>query len=193
MTERFGEFGDIVQVLEEYERRAIIEMSDSSILSEKASVILAQFPGPVAIRPSKWKMLAFLSPVFLLAAAGIWILWPFRLQLREWLVIGGFAGGPLLLFVTLAAISLVKDVPRITLDPEGFLHTALLGSGWERWRDVSCFKSTAGFIAFVDSSQPKSFWSRINRFHFFPSLYQLKSKDVSRLMTAWRERALEMP
>ena len=92
-------------------------MSDSSILSEKATVILAQFPGPVTIHLSKWKMLAFFSPLFLLAAAGIWILWPFRLQLREWLIIGGFVGGPLLLIVTLTAISLVKDAPRITLDP----------------------------------------------------------------------------
>ncbi|SRR6266508_589925 len=103
-------------------------MSDSSILSEKAKVILAQFPGPMTIRPSKWRMLAFFSPLFLLAAAGIWILWPFRLQLREWLIIGGFAGGPLLLIVTLTAISLAKDLPRIMLDSEGFLLTTLLGS-----------------------------------------------------------------
>jgi hypothetical protein len=165
-------------------------MSDSSILSEKAKVILAQFPGPVTIRPSKWKMLAVSSPMFLLAAAAIGILWPFRLQLREWLIIGGFAGGPLLFIVTLTAISLVKDMPRITLDSEGFWSTALLGSGGKRWQDVSCFKSAVGVIAFVDASQPKGFWSRINRFHLFPSLYQLKSKDISRLMTAWRERAL---
>src|SRR5712692_5669056 len=117
-------------------------MSDSSILSEKANAILAQFPGPVAIRPSKWKMLALFSPVFLLSAvAAIGILWPSPLQLKESLIIGGFVGGPLLLIVTLIAISFVKDVPRITLDSEGFLQTALLGSGWKRWQDVTCFKS----------------------------------------------------
>jgi len=99
----------------------------------------------------------------------------------------------LLLIVTLIAISFVKDVPRITLDSEGFLQTALLGSGWKRWQDVTCFKSAVGVIALVDTSQPKSFWDRINRFRLFPSLYQLKSKEISRLMTAWRERALQMP
>src|SRR5712692_437329 len=71
-------------------------MSYSSILSEKANAILAQFPGPVAIRPSKWKMLALFSPVFLLSAvAAIGILWPSPLQLKESLIIGGFVGGSL--------------------------------------------------------------------------------------------------
>jgi hypothetical protein len=180
---------------------AVMDMSDSPILSEKSNAMLARFPGPVVIRPSKWKMLALFSPVYLLAAAGIWNFWSFQLQPKEWLVIGGIFGGGLLLPVTLTVISFVKDMPRITLDFQGFLLANPRGivSGWN-WPEVTSFHSTVGFVAFIDGSPPDNFLERIiDRFlrlpalRTFPSLYEFKAKDISRLMTAWRERALEMP
>jgi len=169
-------------------------MSDSSILSEKSNAMLARFPGTVTVRPSKWKVLGFFSPLFALAAASIWTLWPFQLPLEAWLVLGGIFGGSLLLAVTLIVISFVKDMPRITLDFEGFLVANPRGvvSGWN-WSEVTSFHSTVGFVAFVDASPPRGFWGRVNRLRLFPGLYELTAKDISRLMAAWRERALEMP
>jgi len=81
-------------------------------------------------------------------------------------------------------------MPRLTFDLEGFLMTNLLGSSWTRWQDVNRFRSTVGVIAFVNASRPKGFLGLDNSHCFLPSLYQLKSREISRLMTAWRERAL---
>jgi hypothetical protein len=161
------------------------------MLPEHVAVIVARFPEPAVLRLSKWKMLAFFSPVFLLWTAAAWRLWPIvpYFQLLQWVVVGGLLGGAVLFLILYIAISFAKDLPRLTLHSEGFLHTTLLASSRLRWENVVGFKPIFGGVGFK-RAQGHNLWARINSYYFLVGLYQIDSKDISLLMTAWRARAL---
>jgi hypothetical protein len=164
-------------------------MSRAEALPEELAAVLAQFPGPVAIRPSTWLQLSILTPVFLLAAfAAIEILPDLPVQGR--LLIGGIIAVPVGVLGWLLAFSFVRDLPRVTLDAEGFGLWGVAGADWIRWRDVGRFNSGMGFVVFAKETPPEQFWAKMNAWRMFPGLYRLKSEEISCLMAAWRERAL---
>src|SRR5262245_17880259 len=97
-------------------------MSQSSGPSEKVTAILAQFPGPVMLRPSKLKWISLVLANALLGfgcmAAGVW-LYP---QAGTAIGVIGFALGGLSGFVgaTVGTSAIVTERMWARLDFEGF-------------------------------------------------------------------------
>src|ERR1043166_8238358 len=114
-------------------------------LSTTASALFAQFPGPVTIRCSRWYFVAAFGVVVVGAACCIRLLYPLwpRIMAYGWsisLVV------LLLMMTTIIAgaasiliVSMMKDLPRITLQSDGFTFETLLFSFDRRWDDVSRF------------------------------------------------------
>src|SRR5712664_2653604 len=91
-------------------------MSQAEGLSEELSAVLAQFPGPIAIRPSKWRIAAYFLVILLGPGLAISIL----SGLPSFLLMGDIYAVLLGLIGLLCGFLLFRDLPRVTLDAEGF-------------------------------------------------------------------------
>jgi hypothetical protein len=173
-------------------------MSQGGVLSEKATAVLSQFPAPVRIHPSRWKVLTFfILPIAGCGSFAIWStlpVWP-RLNLQGQLVMGGVNGFVIVAAAALTAMFLVKRLPRITLDADGIAFHSLLFVSKKRWTDVSRFVSRIVYVGYADTSRPAGYWEKLFRFGSFGrmtffNIFDVGGTDLCRLLGAWRERAL---
>jgi hypothetical protein len=115
-----------------------------------------------------------------------------RLQVNN-LIIIGIVMAPLILipvFISVVlVISLLKDMPKITLDADEFAFHGLVGISRWRWREVSRFTPRFVYVGFSEALLPPRWWNR----RILASFFELAAKEVAHLMTAWRERALSQP
>jgi hypothetical protein len=186
-----------------------VTVSDDDTLSEPAAKILAQYPGPVTLYPSKLKWVSLFVVMTLTAALGAWSLLPDKfeppigfnshtLQGTFLFVVGSFGA-----LISLAA--LFTSYMKLSLDAAGLEFQSL----WIRrrclWRDTDEFTSTlmprsAGMVYFVDfkdAARSPGFCDTAARAlglasgnTRLPDNYGLQVDDLVRLLTAWRERTL---
>ena len=167
-------------------------------LSKRASALLGQFPGPVTIRYARW----FYPAVFLMFAVAaalivsiVWKTWPRILHnpraVNSLLLLVVIFGVPM----GLLTISMIKGLPKVLLDAEGVTFEALFVSIRRGWDEISRFVPRVVYVGFLDASQPKGFWDKLSRVgsrgrRFLVGIFEVRSKDLVQLLTAWRERAL---
>jgi hypothetical protein len=138
--------------------------------------------------------------------AGLLILW---FILRIWpavpppsgkaLVALGMLGvlvvAPVLLMIYSAAITFGRGMPRLTLDIEGIEMRNII-SYCRRWQEVEQFRSFPFLAFFTDTSPHQGRWDRFGRaylagkYRMWPDTFGLGAKNLTRLLNAWRERAL---
>jgi hypothetical protein len=164
---------------------ARIVMAQLENSSEKAAALLMQFPGPVVLHVSKFKYLLLVAPVLIVEAPAFFLLLPVKNLILVGVVVVTLILIPILILV-LMAMSLVKDMPRITLDAEGFAFHGLVGVSRWRWHDVSRFAPRFVFVLFSDALLPPRWWNR----RILASFFELTASDVAHLMTSWRARTL---
>jgi hypothetical protein len=172
--------------------------------SDKALALLAQFPGPVTLLPSKLKWVVLI--VLWVVWAGLFILW-FILRISPALPplsgkalvallgLAGLAVAPLLLAIFGAATTFGRGMPRLTLDIEGIEMRNIMRY-CRRWQEVEQFRSFLFLAFFTDTSPPQERWDRFGRaylagkYRIWPDTFGLGAKNLTRLLNAWRERAL---
>jgi hypothetical protein len=180
------------------------DVSKRSGLSEKAAATLAQFPGPVTLRPSKlkWSVLIIANASYGIACM---VLSPW-LYLQTGITIGvvsGFFVGILgTLGATIAAFSLITKRMWAKLDADGFETRNLWGGRkHRRWRDTDEFTerwvSAMPYTVYNDITPSSGWWDRLNRAYIggkslLPDTYGLGAKNLAYLMMAWRQRALAL-
>ena len=165
---------------------------------QQPDLILARFPGPVTLTPSRW-LLWFAPP--LMAGGTV-----FSVYLLIKAIEAGsseiiYAGLAVIVFAFFTIRVLIRLLPghaSLTLDPSGFeVHNAYERSAW-LWRNVSNFRvevpdddrlpdrvifDVAGKTPLRGSAGGGS----------LPEGYRLRLADLAALMNAWRERALALP
>jgi hypothetical protein len=162
--------------------------------NDKVSDLLANFPGPVTLFPSrkKWVLVFLVGALF--AVGGI-------LMIRDGDSSGWFVAG---FFGVVAVTSLAVMLPGagdLTLDRDGFAAKSLFRGYRTRWVDTQGFESSAippshqRLVVYDDLTQTPRTLTRINvsitgRNAALGDTYGLSADDLARLMTAWRERAL---
>jgi hypothetical protein len=178
---------------------------------DRVSDLLAQFPGPLTLRPSRWKWLMLLAVGGAFAGAGLadninsgsahaW----------SWLGVAFFGA----LTVGAAIAIFVADL-RITLDADGFVLR--VGKRSERWHwidvaDIAVAAYAPGMrgatlrrrIGFNDVRPAKGKSQIVGELvsravtgrdcalpdAYGASSYGLPMEDLARLMSQWRERAI---
>ena len=161
-------------------------------------LILARFPGPVTLTPSRLKLWTA-PPVF----AGGTVLSVYLLlnAIEAWtseVIYAGLAVVVCAFFTIWTLIRLLPGHASLTLDPSGFqIRNAYTRSSW-LWRNVRDFRvevpdderlpdrvifDVAGKKPLRGSAGGGS----------LPEGYRLKLDDLAALMNAWRERARALP
>jgi hypothetical protein len=175
-------------------------MLQTSVLSEKAARILAQFPGPVTLSPSKIKATLVLLLAIPLIALGVVGIRSAALP-NDWffllisiLIVAAFGLGSIVYLASLAT-----GAGRMVLDAEGFGFP----SAWRTRKRLS-WKTTSGFaaiiigknpcVSYIDDNRGPGLFRSANRFFggdaLLPDTYGLGAVNLARLMSAWREHAL---
>jgi hypothetical protein len=152
--------------------------------------ILARFPGPVALSPSrkKWLLMLLISTVF--TAGGIWMV--AVAAPRGWLVLIFFA-----VCFAVSALMLLPGAGGLVLDGDGFQVTSLFRSHRSRWRYVSRFEpilvSRQRMVGFDDATASRAI-SALNTAiaghnAALPDTYGFYVDDLAELLQRWRDRA----
>lgn len=161
-----------------------------------ASSVLAQFPGPVTLRPSKTKLLV----PHLLGAVGI-------LPGVKFFVDSAHGGGSILLaYTSLAMVCLAvvlglvyfRPSNRITLRLDGFEVIRGRDRRMFRWRDVGNFRVEGVTVCFDNAFADENASPRLRFGNLFalgydtwlPPYFGLSEADMAFLMKAWRLNAL---
>jgi hypothetical protein len=165
--------------------------------STKAEEILARFPGPVELRPSRVKWLVMLA-LFAGFVAGGFLglqsdLWP----PIAWLLIVFFGAG-----VVIALVNLVPGSGSLILAGDGFTVRALFRRPCTiRWSDTSRFErgrgDLSGFVLYDDVTAGRVH-PRLTALSLgmsghtsaLPDTYGLRPAFLSAVMRRWRERAM---
>src|SRR5690242_9260050 len=101
-------------------------------LSSAAAALLAQFPRPVSLQPSRRKWLLILAGSLGFVAIGIWAL---RRGTSDELWMMWAATAFFGLCAVVAAAMLLPRAGGLVLDHEGFVMTSLFRSHRTRWKD----------------------------------------------------------
>jgi len=160
----------------------------------KADLILARFPGPVTLYPSRKKWLLVLLGCALFTAAGIGMI--AQAARGGWFAAIFFALGSLV-----AAIMLLPGAGALALDADGFQATSLFRRHRTRWQDVTGFESVRippsmqKMVLFDDINMTGRTIARLSvaiagHNGGLPDTYGLTADDLARLMTQWRLRAV---
>jgi len=159
----------------------------------KADQILARFPGPVTLYPSRKKWLVILLGCALFTAAGVWMV--ATDAPNGWLVVLFFGAGS-----AVAATLLLPGAAQLTLDADGFQVTSLFRRFRSRWQDVSAFEvvsvppANLKLVGYNDIVAKRRMLGALNRTiagrnAALPDNYGLAVNDLAQLMSFWRERA----
>jgi hypothetical protein len=178
---------------------------------DRVSNLLAQFPGPLVLRPSKWKWLGLLAAGAVFTGYGIAENVNSRSTgILSWIGVAFFG-----VLTVGAAIAIFLGGFRMTLDGDGFtLRVARRSERW-RWIDVGDFAvaeylrgvpgaSLRKRVGFNDKRPDKEMSQRVGerissvvtgRDCALPDAYGstafgLPMEDLARLMQRWQERAL---
>jgi hypothetical protein len=173
------------------------------MLEDRGEQILAQFPGPMTIRPvltrSDLISIAFAMLVVLACLSGILHQWT-----REGSVHWGLGLCAAVFAFFGAALASNLRTNSMTLDHEGF--DVVIGFRRKkkryRWTDVSAFESrgvetsrTPSHIAFDDAGKPDGTFAVVNRALGFRNSslledYGMGMEQLAKLLNQWRDRAL---
>jgi hypothetical protein len=160
----------------------------------RVDAILAQFPGPVTLYPSRAKWLLVFLGCGLFAAGGIWMV--ATADANGWFVLPFFAIGTIV-----AGVMLLPGAAALVLERDGFQTTTLFRRSCSDWRDVSEFESVRireamrRMVVYDDVNLAGRAMAEISagftgRNAGLPDTYGLAAGDLADLMTLWRERAL---
>ena len=161
-------------------------------MANEADAILARFPGPVTLYPSrrKWLLLLLFSAV--LAAEGVHMV--ATAEPHGWAVLIFFGVGTIV-----SAVMLVPGAAGLTLDRDGFTLISLFRANRSRWQDVSGFQaitiSPKTMVGFDDATAKGKALAELStaiagRSGALPDTYGLAVEELVRLMVQWRERAV---
>ncbi len=164
-------------------------------MTSDVETIMARFPGPVVLRPSNWRWLlvgfivvAGLGPAIYFAATK-----PDTLQ-------------PALLVLAIVPVILSSllspQASSLTLRADGFeLQFLFFGRKRLPWREASEFAAVKSnrrsLVAFDDATLSggaiaKFNQSRLGRTSNLPDTYGLSAEGLAKLLSQWRERALNI-
>jgi hypothetical protein len=171
-------------------------------IASEVDALLARFPGPVTLNPSRLKSLVLLA-----VCLGFLVGLTYLLQhgtlgpagaFKAWLGTVLFAAGALI-----GAVMLLPGAARLTLCREGFERVALFVTRRTAWSQASGFvigecRSRGGrptrMVAYDDvgswGASAETRRKLVGRNCALPDTYGLSHEDLARLMTQWRERAL---
>lgn len=167
----------------------------------EVDTLLARFPGPVTLHPSKLMLLVGLLMCAGFTAFSVFLL---RQAIEAWTSEVLWAGGSLLLFaaatIRLVVMLLLPGAAGLTLNADGFTVSGILERTRWRWRDVSGFRvedpDEPGWYRTVvfDGPVNDAWWRRrpLKR-RGLPANYTVSVDDLAWLMAQWRERALAQP
>jgi hypothetical protein len=170
----------------------------------EVDTILARYPGPVTLTPSRLKTIALFAGSLAFVIGGVWVL---RVaddldsgdRLMLWLSILFFG-----LCALVGAVMVLPGAGSLTLAADGFEVCNLYKRYRTPWQDVSAFRVQAlddGEGGFASKSRMISFEIRTAGTGperrgatmvsgALPDNYRLPKDDLAWLMTQWRERAL---
>jgi hypothetical protein len=160
---------------------------------DRAKTILARFPGPVTIYPSRRKWLLLFGGCALFAAGGVMMV-----QSGErmgWLVLGFFG---LCAFIPL--VMMLPGSARLVLDRDGFEYRTLFKSRRSLWRNTGNFgwanipPGNVKLVVFDDVSA-SGMSADLNagitgRNSALSDTYGFAAADLADLLEAWRARAV---
>jgi hypothetical protein len=161
---------------------------------DKVAEILARFPGPVTLAPSRLKWVLILLGCAGFVAIGI-LLMP-KSEAMTWFAIVFFGVG-----TAVALVMLMPGAGGMKLDGAAFEFTSLFRSHSVPWRDATGFMAgtipRAGkMMVFFDDARARGKAlgqlnvSMTGRNAAVPDTYGLSADDLASLMAQWRERAL---
>jgi hypothetical protein len=156
--------------------------------------LLARFPGPVTLYPSRRKWLLVLAGGAALAAGG-------ALMIRG----GDAKGWFVLIFFTAvaltAAVVMLPGASALTLDRDGFEAINLFRRSRTRWQDASGFTAASippaqqRLVVYDDARASTWRVAKVNvaitgRNASLPDTYGRSADELAELMAAWRASAL---
>jgi len=161
---------------------------------EKTGDILARFPGPVTLRPSRLKWILVLLGALVFVAGGIGMI--VSGETMGW-VVAGFFG----LCIPVGVIALLPGASGMTLHRDGFDISNMFRRQSYPWRDVSGFDAVrippamTKIVVFDHAGAAGKTIAKLNvglvgRNAGLPDTYGIPADVLAGLMAAWRERAL---
>ncbi len=153
--------------------------------------ILASFPGPIILRPSRKKWLRLtIGAVCLTVIGGL-------LSFRGDII--GLLGTAFFGICTVVGvITLLPGASSLRLDENGFEFARFFRTSKFHWSDVAAFDVWTfrgkGLVVFKVTKPRLSVLDKINtalagRNGYLPDTYGMATEDLVRLMTAWRDLA----
>ena len=160
----------------------------------KIDAILARFPGPATLYPSRKKWLLILLGSALFTAAGIGMV--AESAPNGWYGVIFFGA-----CLIVSAIMMFPGTGGLVLDRDGFQVTNLFRSYRLRWREVTGFapisipysgKRMLGFDIVAAASLPIAAMTAAatGRMGGLPDTYGFSVDELAQLMTRWQERAV---
>jgi hypothetical protein len=161
-----------------------------------AGAILAAFPGPVTLYPSRKKWLVLLAASIAFTAAGIGMI-------REHVSMGW----PVALFfgagILVSLVVLLPGASGLKLDRNGFEITSMFRRTFVAWPAATGFEartippSSQMMVVFDDAAargrtMAKLSTSLVGRNGGLPDTYGFRPEELAALMTQWRERAVAL-
>jgi len=176
-------------------------MSDRNSPTGEVAAILSQFPGPVTLFPSKFRILITSTVAMLLVALFIWFTWNAARSGNLLLVaVYGFCVLVCAYAVIVSALASLTDLYFITLNANGFETQFAWKKRRRSWNDVGPFAVLsfirgATVVAFDDETCRSGVSRKFNLLmtkhnSLLPGYFGLENEDMARLMTEWRARAL---
>lgn len=168
----------------------------------QAETILAHFPGPVTLTPSRLKLLGALALCVGVVVAFIALIVAERLYntqefIKAYLGIALFAG-----LAVYAALRLLPGAVTLTLDAGGFEIRNLWRRTRTRWQDVSDFRpredddieagKMVGAVEVLTARLGPKRTRLMKVTGVLPDNYRLSKDDLVWLMEQWRARALAL-
>jgi hypothetical protein len=164
-----------------------------------AEAILARFPGPVTLYPSRLKMLALFAAALAFVIGGLWVLngvpgeFGSGERLMIWLGILFFGG-----CVLIAASMLLPGSSGLTLTADGFEARNLFRDIRASWTEANHFYIEEIFWgeAWINRKLVAFDIARggeRTRGRTLPDTYRMPPDDLAWLMSQWRLRALGTP
>jgi hypothetical protein len=162
--------------------------------NDKAAQLLARYPGPVTLYPSRRKWLLVLAGGLAFTVGGIMMVRSG--DVTGWFVIAFFGLGSII-----ALAAMLPGAGSLTFDRDGFAAKTLFRGHRARWADATGFiavgipPSMQRMVCYDDASVTSSALASANvaitgRNAALNDTFGLSADDLAQLMIGWRERAL---